>query len=87
MSDPFVGEVRAMGFTFAPQGWAPCQGQMLPISNNTALFSLLGTKFGGDGRSVFALPTLAGLPAQGSAPALNYYIAVQGIYPPPSDDE
>ena len=61
--DPFVGEIRAFGFNFAPTGWAQCNGQLLPISQNTALFSLLGTYYGGDGKSTFALPNL-----QGSAP-------------------
>jgi microcystin-dependent protein len=58
MSDPFVGEVRLFGCNFAPAGWAPCDGQLVPISQNTALFSLLGTNYGGDGRSHFALPDL-----------------------------
>jgi microcystin-dependent protein len=56
--DPFVGEIRITGFNFAPTGWALCNGQILPISQNTALFSLLGTYYGGDGRSTFALPNL-----------------------------
>jgi microcystin-dependent protein len=60
MSDPFVAEIRIVGFNFAPRGWAYCNGQLLPISQNTALFSLLGTTYGGDGRSTFALPNLAG---------------------------
>lgn len=63
MADPFVAEIRIVGFNFAPTGWATCDGQILPISQNTALFSLLGTNYGGDGRSNFALPNL-----QGSAP-------------------
>ena len=58
MADPFVAEIRLVGFTFAPTGWALCQGQILPISQNTALFSLLGTTYGGDGKSTFALPDL-----------------------------
>lgn len=57
---PFVGEIRVVGFNFAPRGWALCNGQLLPISQNTALFSLLGTTYGGDGRSNFALPNLQG---------------------------
>ena len=61
--DPFVAEVRIFPFNFAPKGWAFCDGQLLPISQNTALFSLLGTTYGGDGKSTFALPNL-----QGSAP-------------------
>lgn len=60
MSSPFVGEIRAVGFNFAPTGWATCDGQLLPISQNTALFSLLGTFYGGDGTSTFALPDLQG---------------------------
>ena len=58
MSDPFVAEIRMFGFNFAPTGWAQCNGQLLPISQNTALFSLLGTFYGGDGKSTFALPDL-----------------------------
>jgi microcystin-dependent protein len=58
MSDAFVGEVRIFGFNFAPSGWAQCDGQIMPISQNTALFSLIGTFYGGDGRSTFALPDL-----------------------------
>ena len=60
MSDPFVAEVRIFPFNFAPLGWAQCNGQLLPISQNTALFSLLGTVYGGDGKSTFALPDLQG---------------------------
>ncbi len=60
MSDQFVGEIRIVGFNFAPTGWAQCNGQLLPISQNTALFSLLGTYYGGDGKSTFALPNLQG---------------------------
>ena len=58
MSDPFVGEVRMFTGNFPPSGWAFCNGQLLPLSQNTALFSLLGTTYGGDGRSTFALPKL-----------------------------
>ena len=63
MADPFVAEIRIFPFNFAPKGWAFCDGQLLPISQNTALFSLLGTTYGGDGRSNFALPNM-----QGNAP-------------------
>ena len=63
MSDPFVAEIRIVGFNFPPTGWAFCNGQLMPISQNTALFSLLGTTYGGDGKSTFALPDL-----QDSAP-------------------
>jgi microcystin-dependent protein len=63
MADPFVAEIRIFPWSFAPRGWALCNGQLLPISQNTALFSLLGTFYGGDGKSTFALPNL-----QGAAP-------------------
>jgi microcystin-dependent protein len=63
MADPFVAEIRIFPFQFAPKGWAFCDGQILPISQNTALFSLLGTTYGGNGQSTFALPNL-----EGSAP-------------------
>jgi microcystin-dependent protein len=63
MADPFVAEVRIFGFNFAPKGWAFCNGQLMPLSQNTALFSLLGTTYGGDGKSTFALPDM-----QGNAP-------------------
>ena len=60
MSDQFVAEIRMFGFNFPPTGWAFCNGQLLPISQNTALFSLLGTMYGGDGKSTFGLPDLQG---------------------------
>jgi microcystin-dependent protein len=60
MPQPFVGEIRIFAGSFAPTGWALCDGQLMPISQNTALFSLLGTAYGGDGRSTFALPDLRG---------------------------
>lgn len=60
MSTPFLGQITIFSFNFAPQGWAMCNGQLLSISQNTALFSLLGTMYGGDGRSTFALPNLQG---------------------------
>src|SRR5213075_1338932 len=63
MADPFVAECRIFPFNFAPKGWAFCDGQLLPISQNTALFSLLGTTYGGEGKSNFALPDM-----QGNAP-------------------
>src|SRR5215204_157664 len=63
MADPFVAEIRIFPFNFAPKGWAWCDGQLLPLSQNTALFSLLGTTYGGDGKSTFALPDM-----QGNAP-------------------
>ena len=60
MSEPFLGEIRVMSFGFPPKGWALCNGQLLPINQNQALFSLLGTTYGGDGRVNFALPNLQG---------------------------
>jgi microcystin-dependent protein len=60
MSEPFLAEVKIVGFNFAPRGWAQCDGQILPIAQNQSLFSLLGTTYGGDGRTTFALPDLRG---------------------------
>lgn len=72
--DPFVAEIRLFPFNFPPKGWAFCDGQLLPISQNTALFSLLGTTYGGDGKSTFALPDLQGQAAMfaGQGPGLSY---------------
>jgi microcystin-dependent protein len=71
MSEPFLGEIRAFGFNFAPRGWVQCNGQILPINQNQALFSLLGTTFGGNGTQTFALPDLRGRLAisAGTAPS------------------
>jgi len=75
VADPFVAEIRVFPFNFAPKGWAWCDGQLLPLSQNTALFSLLGTTYGGNGKSNFALPDLQGSvpfhPGQG--PGLGLY--------------
>jgi len=73
MSNPFVAEIRIFAGNFAPTGWALCNGQLMPISQNTALFSLLGTTYGGDGKSTFALPNLQGCaPMQpGQGPGLS----------------
>ncbi len=75
MSDPFIAEIRIFPFNFAPNGWAQCNGQLIPISQNTALFSLLGVNFGGDGRTTFGLPNLQGrVPlAPGQGPGLSLY--------------
>jgi microcystin-dependent protein len=75
MADPFVAEIRIFPFNFAPRGWAWCDGQLLPISQNTALFSLLGTTYGGDGKSTFALPDLEGRAPMhpGQGPGLSLY--------------
>lgn len=75
MADPFVAEIRIFPFNFAPRGWAFCDGQLLPLSQNTALFSLLGTTYGGNGKSNFALPDLQGrAPMQpGQGPGLSLH--------------
>lgn len=75
MSDPFVAEIRIFPFNFAPRGWAWCDGQLLPLSQNTALFSLLGTTYGGNGMSTFALPNLQGSAAMhpGQGPGLSLH--------------
>jgi microcystin-dependent protein len=66
MSENFLGEIRLVGFNFAPRGWALCNGQIMPISQNTALFSLLGTMYGGNGTNNFALPNLQGAAPMGA---------------------
>jgi len=73
MSEPFLGQIQMFGFNFNPRGWAKCDGQLLPISQNNALFSLLGTTYGGDGRTTFGLPDLRGQAAlhQGTGPGLS----------------
>lgn len=73
--DPFLGEIQVFAFNFAPRGWAVCDGSLLSIQQNTALFSLLGTTYGGDGRTTFALPNLKGQVAvsQGQGTGLPFY--------------
>lgn len=73
MSQPFIGQIQTFGFNFNPRGWAFCNGSTLPISQNTALFSLLGTIYGGNGQTTFQLPNLAGRAAtqQGAGPGLS----------------
>jgi microcystin-dependent protein len=75
MADPFVAEIRVFPFSFPPKGWAWCNGQLLPISQNTALFSLLGTTYGGDGKSTFALPDIQGRAVMhpGQGPGLSLH--------------
>lgn len=75
MADPFVAEIRIVPFNFAPKGWAFCDGQLLPLSQNTALFSLLGTTYGGNGKSNFALPDLQGRASMqpGQGPGLSLH--------------
>lgn len=73
MTTPYLGEIQLFGFNFAPRGWALCNGALLPISQYTALFSLIGTSYGGDGKSTFQLPNLAGraVCSQGAGPGLT----------------
>lgn len=73
MSEPFLGQIQAFAFNFAPAGWAQCNGQVLPITQNTALFSLLGTTYGGDARTTFGLPDLRGRASlhTGAGPGLS----------------
>src|SRR5881392_3686167 len=75
MSDQFVAEIRIFPFNFPPKGWAFCDGQLMPISQNTALFSLLGTTYGGDGKSTFALPDIQGSAVMhpGQGPGLSLH--------------
>ena len=75
MNEPILGMIFLFAGNFAPRGYAMCQGQLLPIAQNTALFSILGTLYGGDGKTTFALPKLSG--PEGT----SYIIAVTGIYP------
>jgi microcystin-dependent protein len=81
MSAPFIGEIRAFGFNFAPKTWAMCNGQLLQISQNAALFSLLGTQYGGNGVQTFGLPDLRGRAAmnQGQGPGLSNYVIGEQI--------
>src|SRR5215213_5859350 len=76
MADPYIGEIRMFAGNFAPRGWALCNGQLLSISQNTALFSLLGTMYGGNGQTTFALPDLRGrVPLHfGQGPGLSNYV-------------
>lgn len=75
MTEPYLGELRCFGFNFAPRGWAQCQGQLLSIAQNSALFSLLGTMYGGNGQTTFGLPDLRGRSAisSGQGPGLSSY--------------
>ena len=77
MQDPWVGEIAVVSFGFAPVGWAMCNGQLLQISQNTALFSLIGTTYGGDWQTTFALPNLRGLAPNN----MTYTICDQGVFP------
>ena len=78
MREPGLGEIALVAFNFAPEGWAFCNGQLLSREKNTALFALLGTTYGGDGTTTFALPNLQ---SRVPLPDLNYVIALTGIFP------
>jgi microcystin-dependent protein len=73
--EPLIGQISMFAFNFAPSGWALCDGKLWNIEQNTVLHSLIGTTYGGDGKTTFALPNLA--PYQG----IRFYIAYQGVYP------
>jgi len=78
--EPFIGEVQTVAFDLCPKGWAPMNGQLLSISQNTALFSMLGTRYGGNGVTTFALPVAKPVYSASGAPLLQC-IALQGIFP------
>jgi len=79
--DGFIGQILLFAFNYAPRQWLPCEGQMLQIVDNEALFSLVGTQYGGDGRTTFALPNLKG---KEPVPGMRYCICTEGVYPPRS---
>jgi len=74
--DPIIGQIKLFPYNFAPVGWQVCEGNLIPISENDALFSLIGTTYGGDGEQTFALPNL-----KGKVPGMHYCIAMSGIFP------
>ena len=80
MSIPYIGDIREFAFNFAPSGWLPCDGQLVAISENDALFNLIGTTYGGDGESTFALPKFAGK-ATKNGTNLNCCISLYGSMP------
>ncbi len=80
MDEGTIGEVRLFAGNFAPRNWAFCEGNLLPINNYEALYSVLGTAYGGDGRTTFGLPKLANLPGE-SGGELRYIICINGMYP------
>lgn len=82
-AEPFIGEVHLMAFDYPPRGWALCRGQILNIAQNQALYSLIGTIFGGDGTTTFALPNLEEAEPKAGEPnyGMHYCIALTGIYP------
>jgi microcystin-dependent protein len=82
MDEPFLGQIALFAFNYAPTGWAACEGQLLSLAQNTALFSLLGTNYGGNGQTNFALPDLRGkAPVSDPNTGMQYCIALQGVFP------
>lgn len=79
--DPFIGEIELFPYTFTPMGWLSCEGQLLNITANTALYALLGTTYGGNGTTTFGIPNLLGTEP---VPNMKFYIAVEGLFPPRS---
>lgn len=80
-SEPFFGQVSTFAFGFCPRGWAPTSGQLLPINQNQALFSLIGTTYGGNGQTNFALPNTSAIPTLTPGTKLTQCIALQGVFP------
>jgi hypothetical protein len=76
--DTYIGTILLFAFNYAPEGWLPCNGKLLPINENQALYALLGPTYGGDGKIMFALPNLTG---KEPIPGLAYYICVNGLFP------
>ena len=76
--EPFLGQIELFPYNFAPMNWTPCEGQSIQITQNQALYALIGTTFGGDGQTSFQLPNLKG---KEPAPGLQYCLAMQGIFP------
>lgn len=76
--DPYIGQIELFPYTYEPMGWALCDGRLLPVAQYDALFSLIGTHYGGDGQTTFALPNLKGTEP---IPGTNFYIALEGLYP------
>ena len=76
--EPFIGQIQLFSFSFTPRGWLKCEGQSLPISQNQALFALVGTTYGGDGRTTFAVPDLR---RRSPAKGVDYYMAIEGTFP------
>jgi len=80
--ESYIGVILLFAGNFAPKGWRNCDGSLLPINQNQALFSILGTMYGGDGQTTFALPNLAAVANTGEQADIKYIICIEGIYPP-----